>query len=569
MLVRLRSAAVALASASLLAGCSIATGLLAKGGAKSTSPTSGAGMSATSGPVLDKQADDGMTSATHARYVGQIVFASQQIDAKAPDESQLFSEFHADELLYGRAYLPHSLVNEPVFADGSDKPSRNVDGSYVIKIVVDGRAITNLLERGETRMDKRKRTTQQVWPRPAPSDEPTSTTWVDLVNGLSPGRHEIQIELWPETGSFKARAPIAKGTLTLHKAANARIGVGKTASDLKAGMTDPALSSELMVAIRAYAKKEGWKESIPDLTIESREWGDVVREHTRYVVARRVVTWVHLDGGAQSGCGAQRIVFEQQIKAQRPTGAIYVKDVGPRTTLDCSVQGGSTADRWAGRDRARPTPTATATASPRTPTAVAQTGSKLAPKPEPRSAAIAGPKPAPTPDPVTTNEPTRPAAAPAQAPPRDVATSESAALTTTEATPSNPRSLSPGRVSIGLGMAANALDASGVATYGNLGLHLGRVELGAGATWPLNALGYVRVNLLSGRLELSPMITATALAEMDVDTSFALAGGMSLAYPLVISNAVSAGLRLDVLVSYNPDPGELALPVLGSTYVRF
>jgi hypothetical protein len=63
-------------------------------------------------------------------------------------------------------------------------------------------------------------------------------------------------------------------------------------------------------------------------------------------------------------------------------------------------------------------------------------------------------------------------------------------------------------------------------------------------------------------------VTATMLAEMDESTTFAIAGGVSLAY-LLTTGRVRAGLRLDALVSYNPEPSEIALPVLGSTFVRF
>src|SRR5687768_16068318 len=104
-------------AAAVLGGCGMAGNLMAKAGGR------GPSLPPVPGEALEKRPDDGLTNPTHEKYVGQIVFASQQIDMKAPDESSFVSEFYADELIYGRAYLPHSLENEPVFVEGHAKPS--------------------------------------------------------------------------------------------------------------------------------------------------------------------------------------------------------------------------------------------------------------------------------------------------------------------------------------------------------------------------------------------------------------------------------------------------------------
>lgn len=533
---------LALLSAGLLAGCSVVTSrLLAKGADKAAS----SGGSETGGKVLEKVADEGITNEMHAKYVGQIVFASREIERDSPDESTFAAEFYGDETIYGRAYLPHSLQNEPVYSEVSNEPSRNIRSGFEYRLVVDGKPHAAILEHGEVRHDRRRHTTQQVWPRPAPSDDKTSATWVELVRELAPGKHEIRVELWPREGQFQGRAPLAKGTFTLHKTADTRIGYGRTVRDLQAGMTDEALVRQLTAVIQAHAKKEGWKETIPSVTIENREWGVVLARLTKAQVARRVAAAVHLVHG--DVCDAQRVVFEQKVRPSKgPVGDLYVVEVGARTPLDCApIEIGP--DRWAGRTRARPRPI--------------QGGAERS------EVATAAPE-APAPTEPKTQSPTPTQARPSKGKTTAMATAEPANERLVVVGETEPRAARPGRFSIGLGMAANALDATGVATYGNLGIHLGRVELGVGATWPLNALGYLRVNVLSGRFELSPMITATALAEMDVDTTFALAGGVSFAYALT-TGGVRAGLRLDALVSYNPEPGELAVPLLGSTYVRF
>jgi hypothetical protein len=140
-----------------------------------------------------------------------------------------------------------------------------------------------------------------------------------------------------------------------------------------------------------------------------------------------------------------------------------------------------------------------------------------------------------------------------------------------EVTAHAPRTTSSapsGRFEIAIGVAANAIDATGVASYASLGVHLGRVQLGIGATWPFNALGYARFAVIAGRFELSPMVSAGVLAEPDRMTEVAVSGGLSVAYALK-TGPLSAGLRIDALVSYNLEPAAIAIPVLGSTYLRF
>lgn len=518
--------AVSLALLLLVSGCGVASKLLTRQSSQPVARGSASSPGSASG-AFEKRTDEGMTTPTHAAYVGQIVFSSRPIDRDNPDEAALVSEFYGDEVIYGRAYLPHSFENEPIYSEGSDRPRRMASGEYVVKMFVDGQA-HDLLERRDVRADRRHHTTVQVWPRPSPDKEKASDTWVDAINALTPGRHEVRLELWAREGGFVARAPLATGTLIVHKTADMRLGVGKTARELTAGMTDTNVASELLTAVRSFARAKQWKESIPDLTIHSPQWDLVIlNPRTQHVSARRLFAWVHLEDGAR--CSAQYIQFEQKMHGTITRGPVYVKQLGPRQTLDCAPAALAT-DRWEGRTRLRPR----ATHEP-------------APAAAPRIA-------------VTEPQQRERPAPPRNAPPP-------LAVTARESPPGTEPS-SPGRVSLGVGMAANALDATGVASYGNIGLHLGRLEVGAGATWPLNAFGYARVHMRLGRLEVAPMLTATALAEMESATTFAIAGGLSVAYVLV-DGRVRIGLRLDALASYNPSPGELALPVLGSTFARF
>jgi hypothetical protein len=500
------------------------------------------------GAQLPALPDDGMTSEAHKSFVGQIVFSTAQIAKDNPDESALGAEFYADELIYGRAFLRQSIENVPVFEDGSDKPLRTETRGYRYKLYVDGKGVEHELESRKVSAERRKSTTLQVWPRPAPSDEPTPRGWVELVNGLAPGDHVVRIELWAQDKWRKGREALAAGELTLHKPAGVTIGSGKTFADIKRGMKDPALERELVAGARAFAKKQGWKETFTEVAIVSPAWIEV-RHKIGYLIGRQLQTQALATWPGGSKCTAQALLFQQKIERDRPVGPIYVGTSGEQTLLDCSASSAQSVDHWKGRTRAKPTPTGAGTVAVTPPV-------EQPPAPPPQVTT--------TPPPPSTN--------------RTSGTSTSRVATVTPAAPvagevtagpARPASsASSGRFEIGVGVAANAIDATGVASYGSLGVHLGRLQLGIGATWPFNALGYARFAVIAGRFELSPMISASVLAEPDRMTEVALSGGVSVAFALK-TGPVSAGLRIDALVSYNLEPSAFAIPVLGSTYLRF
>jgi hypothetical protein len=513
------------------------------------------------GAQLPPLPDDGLTSETHKSFLGQIVFSTAQIAKDHPDESTLGAEFYADELIYGRAYLRQSIENVPVFEDGSDKPLRTETRGYRYKLYVDGVGVEHELESRTVSADRRKATTLQVWPRPSPSDEPTPRGWVELVNGLAPGDHVVRIELWAQDKWRRGREVLAAGELTLHKAAGVAIGSGKTFADIKRGMKDPALERDLVAGARAFAKKQGWKETFTDVAIVSPAWIDV-RHKVGYLIGRQLQTQALATWPEGNKCTAQALLFQQKIERDRPVGPIYVGTSGEQTLLDCSASSAQSVDHWKGRTRAKPTPTRAG--------AVAVTPPVASPRSVP-----------PTPPTQVTTTPTSPTSPTPPPPasttrPSGASTSRVASVTPEtpvagEVTAHAPRTTSSapsGRFEIAIGVAANAIDATGVASYASLGVHLGRVQLGIGATWPFNALGYARFAVIAGRFELSPMVSAGVLAEPDRMTEVAVSGGLSVAYALK-TGPLSAGLRIDALVSYNLEPAAIAIPVLGSTYLRF
>lgn len=511
-------------------------------------------------PALAPLPDEGMTNATHERFVGQIVFSSEPISNTAPDESRFASEFFADEPLYARAYLAHSVENEPVFVEGNSQPLRNRGLGYFYKLAVDGKAVPYLVETGNVPRESHATTTRSLPLHP--TDAPTARGWVELVNKLAPGRHVLRFELWTRDGSYVARNALAAGEVVLHK--DGGIATGRTFDAIATGLDDAQLAAQLLEIARAYATREAWKDTQTDLKVTSREW-KMIYGRMRVLAGRELVASVRSEW-PDGHCTAQTLVFYQRLKITRePDGPIGVKGVGDQELIDCATSTAVVAgDRWAGKTRARPTPTHSQSKA-KVETKVVE--AKPA-ETQPVATTVAETKPVATTPVETKPAETKPVATPTTV----VATREPLSTAVASATPVavDRRSAErAGRFSLGLGAGMNGLDPSGVATYANVGVHLGRFQLGAGATWPLDALGYVRFAMIDGRFELSPMIAVSVLAEQNMDTRVAFAGGLSMAVALV-TGVVSAGLRLDVLASFDgDDPSQLALPVLGSTFVRF
>lgn len=505
-------------------------------------------------PALAPLPDEGMTNATHERFVGQIVFSSEPISKTSPDEMRFAAEFFADEPLYARAYLPHSVENEPVFVEGDSQPLRNRHLGYFYKLKVDGKEVPYLVETGNLPPDSHATTTRSLPLHP--TDEPTARGWVELVNKLAPGRHVLRFELWSRDGSYVARNALAAGEVVLHK--DGGIATGRTFDAIATGLDDAQLAAQLLEIARAYAKREAWKDTQTDLKVTSREW-KMIYGRMRVLAGRELVASVRSEW-PDGHCTAQTLVFSQRLKITRePDGPIGVKGVGDQELIDCAATTAAVAgDRWAGKTRARPTPTSKAEtkvveAKPAETQPVATTAVETKTETKPVATAAVETKPVATSTPVVATRDPLPTA---------VASAAPVALERRSAERA-------GRFSLGLGAGMNGLDPSGVATYANVGVHLGRFQIGAGATWPLDALGYVRFAMIDGRFELSPMIAVSVLAEQNMDTRVAFAGGVSMAFALV-TGVVSAGLRLDVLASFDgDDPSQLALPVLGSTFVRF
>ncbi|WP_291723847.1 hypothetical protein [Bernardetia sp.] len=83
--------------------------------------------------------DQGMTSETHSKYVGKIVFASDPtaLNFKNENPSKFKTSFSADEPIYSKIYLAKSLANTP-YQNGDTEYALMVNG---YKMTIDGKPV--------------------------------------------------------------------------------------------------------------------------------------------------------------------------------------------------------------------------------------------------------------------------------------------------------------------------------------------------------------------------------------------------------------------------------------------
>lgn len=248
--------------------------------------------------------DQGITSELHGNNVGKIVWAKERITFKEQDRIPLADVFAADEPIYGRVYLPKSLVRLGADEDGGRCP--NPASQYRIKVLINGesRGVLN-----EQWFESDSWTTVQVTPRLAPGDDGdrqnrgVPDTWTAMVNELPDGDHGVVLEFWG--GPEDCEILFAQGGFTLSKAGEVSATLGILP---EAKMTDPQLSQEMIQAV----KDQGWTNEVPvDVVIIEPEWR-LIRDLLGNIIRREINTHVVLKKNADGSCRANDISFTQQ-----------------------------------------------------------------------------------------------------------------------------------------------------------------------------------------------------------------------------------------------------------------
>ncbi len=233
-----------------------------------------------------KGSDQGMSSATHEKYVGQIVFANSRISRDNPDESTFQNTFKANENLYGRVYMEYSASREPMFEYyDTDKKKIEEPCDY-------GCSFAIVLERKETGErkaircndlggDELKWTSIQLslYPNPGEGDpEEPERSWVYWMRDLPAGQHDFSVTYFvgegacnfdaeTNTGYAHVTDPMAKGEFTIVKEEGMDIPFRMTFDRYEPVMDLASMRGSILERAHILAREADWEVTFSTITV--------------------------------------------------------------------------------------------------------------------------------------------------------------------------------------------------------------------------------------------------------------------------------------------------------------
>lgn len=264
--------------------------------------------------------DQGMTSETHRKNVGKIVWARQRIKLDAQDATALASAFGASDPIYGRVYLPKSLVRL-----GQDAAQPNPASHYKVGVLVDG------VDKGavnERSFDDSAWTTVQINLTLTADDKTDSQNdgvpdrWFQIVKGLPDGKHRVQVEFL--AGPAGAERKVAEGGFDLTKAGAARIA-GRGLPEAR--MKDAALEAAMIAAVKAI----GWKDTVPVKVVIIEPGWRMVRDAFGTITHREINTHVVSRKVADGSYHAGDLSFRQPHQGGQKFGSTEVYGIGTKS----------------------------------------------------------------------------------------------------------------------------------------------------------------------------------------------------------------------------------------------
>jgi len=288
--------------------------------------------------TLSFSQDDGITSETHKKNVGKILWAKERIKKDMQDRINYETVFDASDPLYGRVFLEKSLTriseSQPIecqdniefhlrlFINGEDK-GRFHDGTWT----------------------DRRWTTGQISLNLTPGDEvdwvnvEVPEKWAAFVKGLRNGNHNIKIEFYGGKGTYgsegsgyaKCQKKLAEGSFTLNKSGEMTSGKLKILPVAK--KKDAALEAEMIKAIKA----RGWQNEAPiKVVIVEPDWR-IVRNSFGVILRKEINTNVILKK-TDGTCRLTDISFERPYQGGSNYGATIVYGVGMKDLpFDCDA----------------------------------------------------------------------------------------------------------------------------------------------------------------------------------------------------------------------------------------
>lgn len=252
--------------------------------------------------IMSKYQNQAPTSKIHAANVGRMVWADKMVGFKDQDRIETRDTFRLTDPIFARVYLPQSLGNTPVY-DADGKPSENYEYRYEFRLFIDGQEMVDKFgvfsesklngEAGETW------TTWQIALNPVPFDndfQKEAEAWRRVTRLLTPGKHNVRLELWGSQGQFKSREPLSVGEFALHVAKGDRVAAAASfPSDSHNGGDVQALRGAMTTALVGPVAKT--PDEVLQVSVTS-DWKEGIYRDTkkRYRSVSGAVLWQDTDG---------------------------------------------------------------------------------------------------------------------------------------------------------------------------------------------------------------------------------------------------------------------------------
>jgi hypothetical protein len=283
--------------------------------------------------------DKGITSPIHEKYVRKLVFSSTPFENGVENESEFKNEFTSNDNIYIRAYMPHSVMNHPVFAyqKGGESPKKNIYGEYYYKVTIDGAPLLNEnYEFAEDQVsgDQDELTVLSSAFLPAPSTIERDHYLLDALNNLALGDHVVKLEMHTSSGGYDSREPLCTGEFIYKKTGNEEISVGKSWSQFNAGMKDENLEAQMLEMMKKFAQREGWNAEIGGVKIVDSDWNMERNEITGIILDRWVAVNVYIKYN-DGVCQVRRFIFQQNHNGNGFSNNLSHNGGGKFEKIDC------------------------------------------------------------------------------------------------------------------------------------------------------------------------------------------------------------------------------------------
>lgn len=287
--------------------------------------------------------NDGITSPTHQKYMGKIVFSKKEatLERGKEMESEFTNKFTlgGPDPIYFRVYMNNSLSNYITRLFETDsRRLKDLLATYLFKFYLDGTPIVyTRYGAGRTAFsvpDKQAFTTFRSSFYKDDGYSKGTNMFKEFLSKtedkLTPGDHKIKVEVYPfDDYSERFIAPmVASGEFTLTVSGNAFNPNDDTVCLPKAMMQDKKIESGML---KAFNNSEGEGKIV---RIVESDWTIERNENTGIILKRTIDGII---GFTKNGkCKYQVFGFAQDYDGTKFQDRVYVVSVGSSKDINCS-----------------------------------------------------------------------------------------------------------------------------------------------------------------------------------------------------------------------------------------